>query len=175
MSKPDENSTTKAQRHEGIYILFVALQSVLLQPGVFPGFADLVSLCLGGRLGFWFQVIESKQSHNSQQVYVCSANGLRQTERTSGKKINGLLRLAVQIESGGVIIMSRTPGYRSGLLHRLRSLHPGLSRSIPDGRRRPMSEGHDHGEAIVHDPTGAPEDKIETAMDNCPAACIYWA
>ena len=34
--------------------------------------------------------------------------------------------------------------------------------------------GHDHGKAIVHDPAGAPEDKIETAMDNCPSACIYW-
>ena len=34
--------------------------------------------------------------------------------------------------------------------------------------------GHDHENAIVHNPTGAPEAKIETAMDNCPAACIYW-
>jgi ferredoxin len=34
--------------------------------------------------------------------------------------------------------------------------------------------GHEHGKAIVHDPAGAPEGKIETAMDNCPSACIYW-
>ncbi len=35
---------------------------------------------------------------------------------------------------------------------------------------------HDHGEhkAEVYNPAGAPEDKIETAMDSCPAACIYW-
>ncbi len=38
------------------------------------------------------------------------------------------------------------------------------------------SHDHDHGEhkAEVYNPTGAPEEKIETAMDNCPAACIYW-
>ena len=34
--------------------------------------------------------------------------------------------------------------------------------------------GHDHGKAIVHNPAGAAEDKIEEAMDNCPSACIYW-
>ena len=37
--------------------------------------------------------------------------------------------------------------------------------------------GHDHGhdhKAIVHNPGGAPEAKIEEAMDNCPSACIYW-
>jgi ferredoxin len=33
--------------------------------------------------------------------------------------------------------------------------------------------GHDH-KSIVHSPTGAPEAKIEEAMDNCPSACIYW-
>ncbi len=35
---------------------------------------------------------------------------------------------------------------------------------------------HDHGEhkSIVYNPTGAPEEKIEAAMDGCPAACIYW-
>ena len=33
--------------------------------------------------------------------------------------------------------------------------------------------GHDH-KSVVHNPTGAPEAKIEEAMDNCPAACIYW-
>ncbi len=40
-------------------------------------------------------------------------------------------------------------------------------------------EDHDHGhshehKSIVHNPTGAPENKIEEAMDACPAACIYW-
>ena len=34
--------------------------------------------------------------------------------------------------------------------------------------------GHTHEKAVVHNPTGAPEAKIETAMDNCPSACIYW-
>lgn len=36
--------------------------------------------------------------------------------------------------------------------------------------------GHDHGEhkSEVYNPTGAPEAKIEEAMDACPAACIYW-
>ncbi|MDT8441416.1 MAG: ferredoxin [Desulfuromonadales bacterium] len=33
--------------------------------------------------------------------------------------------------------------------------------------------GHDH-KSVVHNPTGAPEAKIERAMDNCPSACIYW-
>ncbi len=33
--------------------------------------------------------------------------------------------------------------------------------------------GHDH-KSTVYDPFGAPEDKIEEAMDNCPVACIYW-
>lgn len=28
--------------------------------------------------------------------------------------------------------------------------------------------------SIVINPTGAPPEKIEEAMDNCPAACIYW-
>lgn len=41
--------------------------------------------------------------------------------------------------------------------------------SMKDG-----ASGHDHENAIVHNPTGAPESKIETAMDNCPSACIYW-
>ncbi len=37
-------------------------------------------------------------------------------------------------------------------------------------------DGHDHHDhkSEVHDPTGAPEEKIEQAMDACPAACIYW-
>jgi len=41
-----------------------------------------------------------------------------------------------------------------------------------------MEEGHEdhaHEKAIVYNPTGAPEAKIEIAMDNCPAACIYWS
>lgn len=33
---------------------------------------------------------------------------------------------------------------------------------------------HDHGKAEVYNPTGAADEKIEQAMDNCPAACIYW-
>jgi len=33
--------------------------------------------------------------------------------------------------------------------------------------------GHDH-KSVVYDPFGAPEEKIEEAMDNCPVACIYW-
>lgn len=35
---------------------------------------------------------------------------------------------------------------------------------------------HDHHEhkSMVYNPTGASEAKIEQAMDNCPAACIYW-
>lgn len=38
------------------------------------------------------------------------------------------------------------------------------------------ANGHAHGheKAAVHNPTGAPEAKIEQAMDNCPSACIYW-
>lgn len=28
--------------------------------------------------------------------------------------------------------------------------------------------------AGIHDPYGAPEEKIEEAMDACPAACITW-
>lgn len=41
-----------------------------------------------------------------------------------------------------------------------------------------MEEGdddHEHGKAMVYNPAGAPEAKVETAMDNCPSACIYWA
>ncbi len=41
--------------------------------------------------------------------------------------------------------------------------------------------GHDHGahahgahKSQVYNPTGAPEEKIEQAMDACPASCIYW-
>jgi len=38
--------------------------------------------------------------------------------------------------------------------------------------------GHDHAhgehKSVVYNPTGAPESKIEEAMDACPAACIYW-
>ena len=28
--------------------------------------------------------------------------------------------------------------------------------------------------AEVYDPTGAPEEKIQEAMDGCPVSCIYW-
>jgi ferredoxin len=28
--------------------------------------------------------------------------------------------------------------------------------------------------AGIHNPTGAPEELIEEAMDNCPVACITW-
>lgn len=35
------------------------------------------------------------------------------------------------------------------------------------------AHGHDH-KSEVYNPTGAPEAKIEQAMDNCPCACIYW-
>ena len=39
-------------------------------------------------------------------------------------------------------------------------------------------DGHDHAhgehKSEVYNPTGAPEAKIEQAMDACPAACIYW-
>jgi ferredoxin len=36
------------------------------------------------------------------------------------------------------------------------------------------AHGHEH-KSEVYNPTGAPEAKIEQAMDNCPSACIYWA
>lgn len=42
---------------------------------------------------------------------------------------------------------------------------------------RMTGDHHDeHGEhkSEVYNPTGAPEEKIEQAMDSCPAACIYW-
>jgi ferredoxin len=35
--------------------------------------------------------------------------------------------------------------------------------------------GHAHEKAVVHNPEGAAEAKIEAAMDSCPSACIYWA
>jgi ferredoxin len=28
--------------------------------------------------------------------------------------------------------------------------------------------------AEVYDPAGAPEEKIQEAMDGCPVSCIYW-
>jgi ferredoxin len=37
----------------------------------------------------------------------------------------------------------------------------------------PGGHGHDH-KSTVHNPFGAPEEKIEKAMDACPVACIYW-
>jgi ferredoxin len=27
----------------------------------------------------------------------------------------------------------------------------------------------------VHNPTGAPEEKIQEAIDSCPVQCIHWA
>jgi ferredoxin len=33
--------------------------------------------------------------------------------------------------------------------------------------------GHDH-KSVVYNPKGAPETKIEQAMDSCPVACIHW-
>ena len=35
------------------------------------------------------------------------------------------------------------------------------------------AHGHDH-KSEVYNPTGAPVEKIERAMDSCPCACIYW-
>jgi len=35
------------------------------------------------------------------------------------------------------------------------------------------AHGHDH-KSEVYNPTGAPAEKIEKAMDSCPSACIYW-
>ncbi|MEZ4598630.1 MAG: ferredoxin [Syntrophotaleaceae bacterium] len=28
--------------------------------------------------------------------------------------------------------------------------------------------------AEVHDPNGAPEEKIQEAIDSCPVSCIHW-
>ncbi len=33
--------------------------------------------------------------------------------------------------------------------------------------------GHDH-KSVVYNPVGAPEGKIEQAMDSCPVSCIHW-
>ena len=33
---------------------------------------------------------------------------------------------------------------------------------------------NDDGIAVVHNPTGADEDKIQEAIDECPVACILW-
>ncbi|MGV7929226.1 MAG: ferredoxin [Spirochaetota bacterium] len=30
------------------------------------------------------------------------------------------------------------------------------------------------GVSIVHNSTGAPEDKIQEVIDSCPAECIHW-
>jgi ferredoxin len=30
------------------------------------------------------------------------------------------------------------------------------------------------GVSIVHNPTGASEDKIQEVIDSCPAECIHW-
>lgn len=48
----------------------------------------------------------------------------------------------------------------------------------PEVFRMSGDHGHDHAhgehKSTVYNPTGAPESKIEEAMDNCPAACIFW-
>jgi ferredoxin len=49
---------------------------------------------------------------------------------------------------------------------------PGVFRMSGD-EQHSHAHGHDH-KAEVYNPTGAPETKIEQAMDNCPSACIYW-
>jgi len=33
---------------------------------------------------------------------------------------------------------------------------------------------NEDGEAEVHDPEGASEDKIQEALDSCPVECIHW-
>jgi len=44
-----------------------------------------------------------------------------------------------------------------------------------DGEEHDHDHDHGHDEkATVYNPTGAPEEKIEEAMDNCPSSCIYW-
>lgn len=43
-----------------------------------------------------------------------------------------------------------------------------------EGEEEGHDHDHDHGKAEVYNPAGAADDKIEQAMDNCPAACIYW-
>ncbi len=45
-----------------------------------------------------------------------------------------------------------------------------------EGEEDGHSHDHDHHDhkSEVYNPTGAPEEKIEQAMDACPAACIYW-
>lgn len=46
----------------------------------------------------------------------------------------------------------------------------------PEVFRMEGEEGgdHHHHKSFVYNPTGASEEKIEQAMDNCPAACIHW-
>jgi len=51
---------------------------------------------------------------------------------------------------------------------------PEVFRMQGDADGHDHDHGHDHGKAEVYNPTGASEAKIEQAMDNCPAACIYW-
>ncbi len=33
---------------------------------------------------------------------------------------------------------------------------------------------NDDGLAEVYEPAGAPEEKIQEAIDSCPVACIHW-
>lgn len=37
-----------------------------------------------------------------------------------------------------------------------------------------FSMNHAIEKSTVHNPQGASAEKIEQAMDSCPAACIYW-
>ena len=57
-------------------------------------------------------------------------------------------------------------GDRHRCVHRLRQLRGGLSRRIPAQRILRVFRGHQ--------PTGAPEDQIQPAIDQCPAQCISW-
>jgi ferredoxin len=41
-------------------------------------------------------------------------------------------------------------------------------------RMEELGDGHHEHKSVVHNPFGAPEAKIELAMDNCPVACIHW-
>ena len=49
------------------------------------------------------------------------------------------------------------------------------AQTCPEVFRMEHTEGshHEH-KSVVYNPFGAPKEKIEQAMDSCPAACIYW-
>ena len=57
-------------------------------------------------------------------------------------------------------------GDRHRGVHRLRQLRGGLSRVFR------LNESLGHSEVI--NPTGAPEDQIQLAIDQCPVQCISW-